>query len=96
MNDLISRQMAIDAIQEERHEAWEDLKNDTEYRNGYDNGLAESMRILIDDLPAAQPEIVRCKHCKYNTSSHKCLHPDSFFLVPADDFYCGYEKRRTE
>ena len=54
MNNLI--QAAIDAIQEERHEAWEDLKDDPEYRNGYDDGLAESMRILIDDLPSAQPE----------------------------------------
>lgn len=65
MNDLIDRQAAIDAIQKERHEAWEDLKDDTEYRNGYDDGFAESMRILIDDLPSAQPEIVRCKECKH-------------------------------
>lgn len=55
MSDLISA--AIDAIQKERHEAWEDLKDCTEYREGYDNGLAESMRILIDDLPSAQPTI---------------------------------------
>lgn len=56
--DMIYRQAAIDEIQKERHEAWEDLKDDPEYRNGYDNGLAESMRILIDDLPSAQPESV--------------------------------------
>ena len=45
-------------------------------------------------MPSAQPEIVRCKDCKYNVSSHKCLHPESFFLVPDDDFYCGYAERR--
>jgi len=43
-----------------------------------------------------QPEIIMCKDCKHNVSSHKCLHPESFFLVPSDDFYCGYSKRRTD
>ena len=47
-------------------------------------------------MPSAQLEIVRCKDCKYNVSSHKCLHPESFFLVPDDDFYCGYAERRTD
>lgn len=42
-----------------------------------------------------QPEIIYCKDCKYNVSSHKCLHPESFFLVQDDDFYCGYAERRT-
>lgn len=46
-------------------------------------------------MPSAQLEIVKCKDCKYNVSSHKCLHPESFFLVPDDDFYCGYAERRT-
>ena len=41
-------------------------------------------------------EVVRCKDCRYNTSSHKCLNPDSFFLIPADDFYCGYAERRSD
>ena len=41
-------------------------------------------------------EIVRCKDCRFNTYSKKCLNPDSFFLVPADDFYCGYAERRTD
>ena len=50
----------------------------------------------IKALPSAQPEIIRCKDCKYNVSSHKCLHPESFFLVPDDDFYCGYAERRTD
>ena len=43
-----------------------------------------------------QPDIIRCKDCKYNVSSHKCLHPESFFLVPSNDFYCGYSKRRSD
>ena len=50
----------------------------------------------LKQMPSAQPEIIRCKDCKYNTYSKKCLQPDSFFLVPADDFYCGYAERRTD
>ena len=45
---------------------------------------------------SAQSKIIRCKDCKYNVSSHNCLHPESFFLVPDDDFYCGYAERRTD
>ena len=51
---------------------------------------------VLKELPSAQSEIIRCKDCKYNVSSHKCLQPDSFFLVTADDFYCGYAERRTD
>lgn len=68
--------------------------------------MSESVSITRDDwraiieglktLPSAQPEIVRCKDCRFNTYSKKCLNPDSFFLVPADDFYCGYAERRTD
>ena len=45
---------------------------------------------------AAQPEIIRCKDCKYNATSKKCLNPHSFFLVPADDDFCSYAERRTD
>ena len=83
MNDHINRQAAIDAL--------------TEYGNGRTVyiGVEEAIR-RIEQLPPAQPENIRCKDCKYNTYSKKCLHPDSFFLVPADDFYCGYAERRTD
>lgn len=60
------------------------------YSNYYDDALEMAVKAL------EQPEIIRCKDCKYNVSSHKCLHPESFFLVPDDYFYCGYAKRRTD
>ena len=50
----------------------------------------------IKKLPSVQPEIIRCRDCRFNTYSKKCLNPDSFFLVPADDFYGGYAERRTD
>ena len=58
-------------------------------------GWLNELKVLRERINA-QPELIRCKDCKYNVSSHKCLQPDSFFLVTSDDFYCGYAKRRTD
>ena len=82
MKDLINRQAAIDAV-----------SNMLRRKFGIGGDLAE---ITLAELPSAQPEIIRCKDCRYNASSHKCLQPDSFFLVPTDDFYCGYAERRLK
>lgn len=43
-----------------------------------------------------QIDVIHCGECRFNVSSHKCLHPESFFLVPPDDFYCGYAERRSD
>ena len=59
-------------------------------------GNHSALKALINMQPTVQPEIIRCKDCKHNVSSHKCLHPESFFLVTDDDFYCGYAERRTD
>ena len=40
--------------------------------------------------------VVRCKDCKYNRGDKKCLNPDSFFSVPADDDFCSYGARKEE
>ena len=51
MDDLISRQAAIDAI--EKH-----------YR-AHDNDLLELIAFDIEQLPPIQSDIVRCKDCKH-------------------------------
>ena len=38
--------------------------------------------------------VVRCKDCKYNIGTKKCLNPDSFFAVPKDDDFCSYGERK--
>lgn len=40
--------------------------------------------------------VVRCKDCKYNRGSKKCLNPDSFFAVPKDDDFCSYGERKEK
>jgi len=44
--------------------------------------------------PADVVQVVRCRDCKYNTSTHKCLNSDSFFLVPKDNDFCSYGERK--
>ena len=98
MSDLISRQAAIDAIEFGITYAKAINKETGEVKELFQasNDELRKAEDRIKQLPSAQPEIIRCKDCKYNTYSKKCLQPDSFFLVPADDFYCGYAERRTD
>lgn len=50
---------------------------------------------LLDEIPAADVDpVVRCKDCKYNRGSKKCLNPDSFFVVPKDDDFCSYGEKK--
>lgn len=52
---------------------------------------------LLNDMPTVDAvPVVRCKDCKYNRGSKKCLNPDSFFAVPKDDDFCSYGERKEE
>ena len=58
---------------------------------------ARAMAIVVEQMsPADVVKVVRCKDCKYNATTHKCLNPDSFFLIPKDDDFCSYGERREE
>lgn len=51
----------------------------------------------IDNAPTVDAvEVVRCKDCKYNRGSKKCLNPDSFFAVSKDDDFCSYGERKDK
>lgn len=53
-SDLIERQAAIDDM---RKQLW--------YRMQPNDSFRERMEAWINNLPSAQPEIVRCRECKY-------------------------------
>lgn len=58
---------------------------------------ARAMAIVVEQIPPADVvPVVRCKDCKYNATTHKCLNPDSFFLIPKDDDFCSFGERREE
>lgn len=97
MNDLISRQAAIDEIDE-----W--IKAFRE--NGHKESAADACLIQdgIIQLPSAQPELVRCKDCKYYRDGD-CWHEwdnagriyyQSVIDEPNPDDYCSKAERKEE
>ena len=65
-----------------------------------ENSVAQNRMLSIIQmdmlkLPAADVvPVVRCKDCKYNVGTKKCLNPDSFFAVPKDDDFCSYGEKK--
>ena len=91
--DLIDRQAAIDALLKEvRLVDGYYVENDEVIDK---DDAVEAMRLL----PSAQPEIIRCKDCKWwsNDDYRECSSPnyDDGYVTPAG-FYCGYAERRTD
>lgn len=74
-------------------EVWRDAHADVDDEQGC--GLLEDVIWEVAEQPAADvAPVVRCKDCKYNRGSKKCLNPDSFFAVPKDDDFCSYGERK--
>ena len=99
--DLIDRQAAIDAVKKntfrltfaeeqncEGHVAW---SAEAVYSDVMEGALLE--------LPSAQPEIIRCKDCKYN--SNTCGNYVNCDIIPqmfgrTVDNFCSMAERRTD
>ena len=106
MTDYISRQAAIEAVDE-----CTKLKITDDFYTVY----TEEMKDVIADIPAADVvEVVRCKDCKHKPNgytdddvlrypnfpheeSNPCpcqVHEDEWYSwIPNDDFYCSYGER---
>ena len=82
MQDLISRQAAIDAIRGEIEV------------NGYSHVVD-----VLEQLPSAQPEIIRCKDCRYyRWEIDMCDYPyaTAHNVVHEDDFCSKAERKEHE
>lgn len=77
MSDLISRQAAIDA-----------LHMHLMYRMGTDSNK-KRLDEWINNLPSAQPEIIRCKDCKHKHLENM-VWTCPFGLPGGENFFCGY------
>lgn len=89
MTDLISRQAAIDAFKKELT-VGESKGNYVTLCSavGY-----EGAKQILESLPSAQPEIIRCKECKWRQGS-ECVR---FAEVrPFPDDFCSRAERRTD
>ena len=47
---------------------------------------------FVNDLPTAQPEIIRCKDC---VKREICRTTNIWAVAPGDDFFCADAERRT-
>ena len=85
--DLISRQAAIKYLMTNMNWYDEDgYESDDDYKREY---ITE----LINGVPSAQPEIIRCKECLWRIGRDCTRFTD--LPVYMDD-YCGRAKRRGE
>ena len=95
MNDLISRQAAIDAIE---ITDWYHQNDNGDMVSGASNEhqawyKADDVYSALESVPSAQPEIIRCKECLWRIGRDCTRFTD--FPVYMDD-YCGRAKRRGE
>lgn len=90
VGDTISRQAAIEAIMElVNFDTVEELRDHCKQRlcTYWSDGILDAID-AISVMPSAQPEIIRCKDCKYNG---EC---SIQFVANADDkFFCGAGER---
>ena len=93
-NDLISRRAAIDAMGEEP-EVW---TGKDEYAQGRNNQWHYDVNAL-KAVPPAQPEIIRCKDCKYQDEGYRRISVKwlpCMDIRPGSNWYCGSAERREE
>ena len=78
MDDLISRQAASDAL--------------TEYGNGRAVFISVGEAVIrIENLPSAEPEIIRCKDCNHWDGVDTC---DVIDAPVWDNDFCSMAERR--
>lgn len=89
MSDLIDRQKAIDDIEECAEIANRNYEYDRE------QGLLQAREILIEAQPV-QPEIIRCKECKYWRDDHTCREHSLVSPMMANEFCSKAEKKEND
>ena len=94
MDDLISRQAAIDAFNTNIDELVVAGKENADAVERYLNRVIDE----IKQLPSVQPEIIRCEKCQF--SEYDALYGDRYChydgkaeIVP-DEHFCGYGRER--
>lgn len=60
-----------------------------------DEELCDKCGVALSRLSGYAVPVVRCKDCKFNSGAKKCLNPNSFIAVPADDDFCSYGEKRA-
>ena len=91
MSDLIDRQAAIDVL---ARTARENFSLSDEFDH-YIAGLIDG-DTAIRQLPSAQPEIVRCKDCKWYGRIGCAISIVDDSDKPTENDFCSFAERRTD
>ena len=98
MDDLISRQAILKHIEKMRQSA--QMMDDTHRADIIMMGM-HLCEEAVRNQPSAQPEIIRCKDCKYGSPNGKygckCYHYrlyEAHEMKPED--FCSHAERRTD
>lgn len=99
MDEYIKRDAAIAIIEEKQKELCPVGRYGRGYVYGSDRDKYDAWDEIVDALEnisgADVAPVVRCKDCKFNSGAKKCLNPNSFIAVPADDDFCSYGEKRA-
>jgi hypothetical protein len=86
MDDLISRQQAIDALKRKQDDGKGDLSR-------FYNTIIQHDIEAIMALPPAEPEIIRCRECKFASGDSRiCMKFDHSPIGELD--FCSFAERR--
>ena len=109
MSDPIGRQAAIDTEGLDEQIRCEMCRNPMHTDRGcdgnckYDEKLYERIMQILDErikpLPSAQPDIIRCKDCKYQDEGYRRISVKwlpCMDIRPGSNWYCGSAERRTD
>lgn len=81
MTDLISREVAIEAVKTALL-SWSSMP---QWRD-------DKIIDVLAELPSSQPEIIRCKDCKYLFKDNKC--PLRTWWTHLENDFCSYGERQ--
>lgn len=93
MSDLISKQMVLRCIKESRDNIDWGQSEDGDAFLHYTGALYRTIA-SEECFPSAQPEIIRCKDCKFQGHIQRC--PFGKRNMPHANGYCCYGERRED
>ena len=103
MSDLIERQAAIKALDEQIGQCNKALGSfgislEDEYAVKVERASLRAYKEQLENLPSAQPKIIRCKDCKRRDKYGCCRYWKGLAMgnvpIATDDYdFCSYAKR---
>lgn len=95
MKDLISRQAAIDELLQLAQDRYSWQKDASEQVSGINAAIC-----AIEDLPSAQPDIIRCKDCRWGREACGNIECVADSNIPPEyhgyEWFCPNVERRQE